>query len=473
MTDAERLDRRDAVAAALLSLLAVALWWHSRSLPYHWDAATFVIRAARDLRTAGFWPLVVDHSDFAHPPLFVAWIALAWSALGESLWVSHPAVLPFFALLLVSTYLLGRQSFGRGVGIAAAIAVATSPVVMAEAGQIYMDLPTGALCTLGAYLWTANRKRDAAVVFAVATWMKLPALLVPAGLSLADFARRGRRRDAAWVVVSGAAVGVWLLYHHSVTGWWLRRVGRGSLAPADFAEFLAYAVGVGTRMFDQFRWLLVALGALAAVILIVRSRDRRSTLSHMAAPAALLVPALLGLVAYAYFGEFLQRYAITVYPLLAVFCCGAVWAADGRRIRALAASAGIVVGLQVAFGWFPTRDHARGDYRPDPTLRYLEVIDLGHELVASLLPERDEIRVFSSTPVTYWLGEPFHGYTDSAFDVRDCSAYSPDPDRRQLIVLVDFTPFADDCIRRVRRMNLSATKRIERRGRGLTLVRAP
>ena len=74
------------------------------------------------------------------------------------------------------------------LAVVAAIAVGTTPVVMAEAGQIYMDLPTGALCTLGAYLWTANRKREAAVVFAVATWMKLPALLVPAGLSLSELA---------------------------------------------------------------------------------------------------------------------------------------------------------------------------------------------------------------------------------------------------------------------------------------------
>jgi hypothetical protein len=104
--------RYDSLAALGIVAGALAAWWPIRRLPYSWDGAGFVVEAARDLGASHLWPLVVAHSDFAHPPLFPLLLALAWKVLGPSLVVSHALVLPFFALLLAATYRLGTLAEG-------------------------------------------------------------------------------------------------------------------------------------------------------------------------------------------------------------------------------------------------------------------------------------------------------------------------------------------------------------------------
>src|SRR5580658_1299726 len=105
---ASRLDQwTDRVTYGAIVAYSLAVWWPTRALPYYWDTATFVVNGARDLRATGFDPLVVAHSDFAHPPLFVALVALAWSALGDSRVVAHALTLPALPAAMAATYRLG------------------------------------------------------------------------------------------------------------------------------------------------------------------------------------------------------------------------------------------------------------------------------------------------------------------------------------------------------------------------------
>ncbi|MGH7269137.1 MAG: hypothetical protein ACREJ3_01800, partial [Polyangiaceae bacterium] len=103
-----------------------------RDLPYHWDGASFVIEASRDLRATHFWPLIAGHSDFAHPPLFPALVALAWIIFGDARIASHAVLVPFFFAGMVATYLIGRRVHGRLLGAAAALLFAAAPIVQEE-----------------------------------------------------------------------------------------------------------------------------------------------------------------------------------------------------------------------------------------------------------------------------------------------------------------------------------------------------
>jgi hypothetical protein len=63
-------------AAALIALHAPLL-----RLPYFWDEAGYYIPAARDLFAGSLIPYSTPSN--AHPPLVLAWIALAWRVFGE------------------------------------------------------------------------------------------------------------------------------------------------------------------------------------------------------------------------------------------------------------------------------------------------------------------------------------------------------------------------------------------------------
>src|SRR5262245_673879 len=118
----------------------IAEWWPTRTLPYHWDSAAFVIREARHFASQGFFPLVA-RTDFAHPPTLVVLVALVWRTLGESRPWTHALMLPVLPALIFATYLLGRRVGGVLVGACSAVIVAVFPVALAEYGVIYMDLP--------------------------------------------------------------------------------------------------------------------------------------------------------------------------------------------------------------------------------------------------------------------------------------------------------------------------------------------
>src|ERR671924_376338 len=91
-------------------ILAVVFLLHLRllRLPYFWDEAGYYIPAARDLLTTGS---LIPHSvpSNAHPPLVMAWLALAWKIFGYSPLVARAAMLLISAFGLLAVFELARE----------------------------------------------------------------------------------------------------------------------------------------------------------------------------------------------------------------------------------------------------------------------------------------------------------------------------------------------------------------------------
>src|ERR1700692_3095754 len=88
--------------AALMLLHAPLL-----RLPYFWDEAGYYVPAARDLFLSG---TLIPHStpSNAHPPLVMAWLALAWRIFGYSTLVTRTAMVAVSAFSLVGLFRLSR-----------------------------------------------------------------------------------------------------------------------------------------------------------------------------------------------------------------------------------------------------------------------------------------------------------------------------------------------------------------------------
>src|SRR5208282_4467907 len=69
-------------------------------LPYFWDEAGYYVPAARDLFLTGTLIPQSTPSN-AHPPLVMAWLALAWRVAGYSTLVTRTAMLALSAFLLL------------------------------------------------------------------------------------------------------------------------------------------------------------------------------------------------------------------------------------------------------------------------------------------------------------------------------------------------------------------------------------
>lgn len=123
----------------LIVLIAFIFWFPTKTTPYWWDSAGYVVHTARYHKKEGFTSLLrppnPPFSDFAHPPLFVFTLGLVWKSFGDSLLISHLFYLIFIFLALIFTYLLGATianfqdaKLNSLVGFVAALFLLFSPV---------------------------------------------------------------------------------------------------------------------------------------------------------------------------------------------------------------------------------------------------------------------------------------------------------------------------------------------------------
>jgi hypothetical protein len=100
--EASREESRTSTAALFAIIFAILFVTHFPllRLPYFWDEAGYYVPAARDLWLTG---TLIPHStpSNAHPPLVMAYLALAWKIFGYSPLVTRTAMLAVagFALL--------------------------------------------------------------------------------------------------------------------------------------------------------------------------------------------------------------------------------------------------------------------------------------------------------------------------------------------------------------------------------------
>src|ERR1700684_368764 len=100
-------------------------------LPYFWDEAGYYVPAARDLFLSG--TLIPKYTvSNAHPPLVMAWLALAWHLFGYSTLVTRTAMLALSAFSLLGLFRLSRISANLRVAWATTALVAFYPVYFTQ-----------------------------------------------------------------------------------------------------------------------------------------------------------------------------------------------------------------------------------------------------------------------------------------------------------------------------------------------------
>src|SRR5947209_12908540 len=167
------------VFAALLLLHLTLL-----RLPYYWDEAGYFIPAARDIYADGSF---VPHTTLsnAHPPLVMAYLALAWKLFGFRIGVARTAMLFVSALALTGLFRLAERVSNARVAAAAVISTALYPVFFAQSSLAHLDMTAAALTLWGLFLYLPPRREEVG-----ASGRAVGAGLVPARLDSSDATSR-------------------------------------------------------------------------------------------------------------------------------------------------------------------------------------------------------------------------------------------------------------------------------------------
>lgn len=467
---------------------STAIWWPTRYLPYHWDSAGFVINATRDLRAENFAPWVAEHSDFAHPPLLMTMLGVAWNIWGESLLVSHILMWPFLPLLMMSAYWVARallkdtkvdEPTKLAGAVGAALLSGMMPVAVAEYGIIYIDLPSGALASLALAAGMYGKFGWAGVLLTMAALIKESALIILPALGWLAAGRIWEKENVEnkdWVVKLqtlakkkywstwvwlGLPVLVWvswLWYHVETTGWGLVRPGR----PQPTAKSLSmwwqsFGFIFGRFAWNQGRWLLTLLGVIAAVVVGGNRKLRKETWTPEWQATSGLV--IFGLTIYAYSGEFATRYGLFLMPTFIALSMATIglglssWLSKSYRWWAMSGVA-LLVAWVFYGAWWPVskplidssgRILVKYEFGVQEDMSYKDMILIGKQLGEFLTMAYPSAHVYGGFPEVYQLTQPYQGYVTKPFMFSKCNEFVWNPDEIQIVIVHPYSPEQQLC----------------------------
>ncbi|OGV95626.1 hypothetical protein A2W24_07050 [Microgenomates group bacterium RBG_16_45_19] len=416
-----KLSRPDRYSLLTLTGLSLLLWWPTRTLPYHWDSAAYVINAAQALSLKP-WPIISQFTEFAHPPLIPFLVTLSWSIFGQNRLAAHLTVVPFLILLLGSTYYLGKKLSSPLTGLTAALLTASFPFLVAEVGMIYLDLPLAALSLAGLTAWFYQRPVVAAAFLSLAMLTKmtiLPLILVLTVFTLLDQKQRCHWRWYLPLVLPLLCAGFYLNYHHYFTGWWLTLPGRETVYPKNLSQLITSLSFVFSVFFlRQHRFLLTFIG-LAGVLKLVSLK--KPTLTN--SPFILLITLLVvGLGTFTLTGEFIPRYALSLVPLFTIITCHLLWRVWPSSVATLIFS---LIFISFILAWHPPPPPSEVfAFRLNEDLSYQDHIQVGLTAAQYLESHYPQSLILGGFPQSYQLTQPLHSYVNQPLNFQDCQTIS-------------------------------------------------
>ena len=421
-------------------------------LPYFWDEAGYYIPVARDLFLTGSpIPLPQTTPSNAHPPLVMAYLALAWRVFGYSTLVTRTAMLALSAFSLLGLFRLSRIAANLPVAWAATALVAIYPVFFTQSSLAQVDLPAAGFTfwALAAYI-SADKKASPwkhVVWFSLAALAKETAILAPLALfgwellgyfirlfskessqespketSWKDFLPPVGRR-ARWfsLLLPILPLAAWYAYHFWKTGF--------LLGNPDFVRYnvsatlnpLRIPLAFLMRLWQLFGYFGLYLLTLAGLLAMLRPPQKENGAARPRIPLwmqAAFVSVVLAYLAFmsAVGGAVLARYMLPVVPLVILAWVSALW----RRARYWKWIVGAVAIAFVA-GLFSNPPYG---FSLEDNLAYRDYIVLHAEASRFLAMRYPGERVLTAWPASDEIARPWLGYVNRVFPVARIEDFS-------------------------------------------------
>ena len=413
-------------------------------LPYFWDEAGYYVPAARDLLLQG---TLIPHStpSNAHPPLVMAYLALAWKVLGYVPFVTRTAMLAVAAFSLLGVFRLAQRVANTEVAVASTICTALYPVFFAQSSLAHLDLAVAGLTFWGLLAYVEDRRWATTMWFSLAVLAKETAILAPLALFAVELVRAlsqlvfrpegaGQSRSsyprlvpwAAFLRRFAAVAGnpvplfsssrlllpliplvLWYAFHYARTGFvfgnpeFFRYNVQNTLQP------LRVVLAFGLRLWQVVGYLNLSFLTLAALLAmwlppLQDNGEERQRIALEVQFSLLAVIAAYLLVMAAVGGAVLARYMLPVVPLVIILFVSTL----RRRVLLWRGVVAIVVLAFVA-ALFVNPPYG---FSIEDNLAYRDYILL-HQHAEDFLEARYPMaRVLTAWPASDELTRPYLGY---------------------------------------------------------------
>ena len=412
-------------------------------LPYFWDEAGYYIPAARDLFLTG---TLIPQSTLsnAHPPLVMAWLALAWRVFGYSTLVTRTAMLALSAFSLLGLFRLSRIASNLPVAWATTALVAIYPVYFTQSSMAQVDLPAAGFTFWALASYIEDRPWKEVLWFSLAALAKETAILAPLALLgwevLGYFIRPlfkesskenpkeigwkqilppvGRRTHALHLLLTVLPLVGWYAYHYAKTGFLLGNPEFFRYNVAATLNPLRVPLALGMRIWQLFGYLGLYLLTLAGLLAMLRPAQlegktegkRENAVARPRIPFWMQAAFLAVVLAYLAFmsfvgGAVLARYMLPVVPLVILALVATLW----RRVRHWKLIVG-AVAIAFVTGLFSNPPYG---FTLEDNLAYRDYIVMHAEASRFLAIRYSGERVLTAWPASDELSRPWLGYVSA------------------------------------------------------------
>jgi hypothetical protein len=416
-------------------------------LPYFWDEAGYYVPAARDLFLTGTLIPQSTPSN-AHPPLVMAWLALAWRVAGYSTLVTRTAMLALSAFSLLGLFRLSRIAVNLPVAWATTALLALYPVCFTQSSLAQVDWPAAGFTFWALAAYIEDRPWKQVLWFSLAALAKETAILAPLALFawelLAYFIRLGGRKNrreesskeilwreilppggrrTRWLdlLLPVLPLAGWYAYHYSKTGFLLGNPEFFRYNVAATLNPLRIPLAFGMRLWQLFGYFGLYLLTLAGLLALLRPPQETIEGARPQIPLWMKSGFLSVLLAYLAFmsavgGAVLARYMLPVVPLVILALVSTLW----RRARYWKLIVGAVAIAFVA-GLFSNPPYG---FTLEDNLAYRDYIVMHAEASRFLAMRYPGQRVLTAWPASDELTRPWLGYVVQPFRVARIEDFS-------------------------------------------------
>ena len=409
-------------------------------LPYFWDEAGYYVPAARDLFLTGTLIPQSTPSN-AHPPLVMAYLALAWRLFGYSTLVTRTAMLALSAFSLLGLFRLSRIAANLPVAWATTALVALYPVYFTQSSMAQVDLPAAGFTfwALAAYIasYREDRPWKQVLWFSLAALAKETAILAPLALFgwelLGYLVRRSSkeslkksRKEIRWkeilppedrrprwfyLLLPVVPLAAWYAYHYSKTGFLLGNPEFVRYNVAATLNPLRLPFALAMRLWQLLGYFGLYLLTLAGLLAMFRPPQMANGAAQPRIPIWIQAAFLSVVLAYLAFmsavgGAVLARYMLPVVPLVILALVSTLW----RRVRYWKLIVGAVAIAFIA-GLFSNPPYG---FSLEDNLAYRDYIVMHAEASRFLGLRYPGVRVLTAWPASDELSRPWLGYVNAS-----------------------------------------------------------
>ena len=267
----------------LISILYLSVFIFSINQFFFWDTVQLASKHATYFYQTGFRSLILpSEADSGHIPGFGIYLAGWWTLFGRSLWVSHLAMLPFIAGILIQAFRLIKFFIPRQYIYWAYLLFLFDPTLLAQAALVSPAIPLVFFLLLALNSILKHQRIYLVLAACGLILTSLRGINAVACLALFDmyFTYRTPGKNKIRILTDYIPAALlttgYLFYHYQITGW----AGIPSTSPWQ-DSFIAVGIKGILRNTTLYGWRLVDFGRLAvwliAFILICRRKGKITT----------------------------------------------------------------------------------------------------------------------------------------------------------------------------------------------------